>query len=163
MLEVIYMENLKINYLENNDENIKIVSNLILKDISEKCFCNKDLEGNIISIEDMAIIYLEYTKMYGIKYLDLYIGLLSLTNENEISIFIEPDYQNRGIGQYCLILFEKMLKEQYGLQSLIAETTLDNIECIKLLNKNGFESTNETREVPINNVPTKVAKYIKKL
>ena len=107
----------------------------------------------------MASIYLQYTKMYGIKYLDTYIGLLSLTNE--ISIFIEPEYQNRGIGQYCLFLFEKMLKEQYELQSLVAETTFDNMECIKLLNKTGFESTNEIREVPINNVTTKVVKYIK--
>ena len=127
VLEVNYMENLKINYLENNDENIKIVSNLIMKDISEKCFCNKDLEGNIISIEDMAIIYLEYTKMYGIKYLDVYIGLLSLTNENEISIFIEPDYQNRGIGQYSLILFEKMLKEQGFMTRRAVKSDLQKI------------------------------------
>ena len=157
------MQNLKINYLENNIKNIQIVSNLIQKDTSQKCFSNKDLDGNIIPIEEMASIYLQYTEMYGISYIDEYIGLLSLTNENEISIFIEPKYQNKGIGQYCLMTFEKTLKEQYGLQLLIAETTPDNIESIKLLNKNGFEKTNETREVPINSVPTKVIKYIKKL
>lgn len=42
----------------------------------------------------MANIYLEYTKMYGVRFADTYIRLLSLTNENEISIFIVPNFQN---------------------------------------------------------------------
>lgn len=62
-------------------------------------FSNKDIEGNIIPIEDIANIYLEYTNMYEIKFDDTYIGLLSLTNENEISIFIVPKFQNMGLGK----------------------------------------------------------------
>ena len=96
------MKDISIIYLENNKENIKIVSELILKDISQKCFANKDAEGNIIPIENMAGLYLEYTDMYGIKESDKFIGLLSLTNENEISIFVEPDYQGKGIGKWLL-------------------------------------------------------------
>lgn len=157
------MKNISIIYLENNKENVKIVSELILKDTSQKCFANKDIEGNIIPIENMADIYLEYTDMYGIKYLDKYIGLLSLTNENEISIFIEPNYQKRGIGKYSLLLFEKLLKEKYKLSTLVAETTTDNVECINLLDKNGYIKTGESREVPIDSVYVKVMKYVKQL
>lgn len=157
------MKNISIIYLENNKENVKIVSELILKDTSQKCFANKDIEGNIIPIENMADIYLEYTDMYGIKYLDKYIGLLSLTNENEISIFIEPDYQGKGIGKYSLLLFEKLLKEKYKLSTLVAETTTDNVECINLLDKNGYIKTGESREVPIDSVYVKVMKYVKQL
>ena len=51
----------------------------------DSCFSNKDIEGNIIPIEDMANIYLEYTKMYGVRLDSIYIGLLSLTNENEVT------------------------------------------------------------------------------
>ena len=157
------MKNISIIYLENNKENVKIVSELILKDTSQKCFANKDIEGNIIPIENMADIYLEYTDMYGIKYLDKYIGLLSLTNENEISIFIEPDYQGKGIGKYSLLMFEKLIKEKYNLDSLIAETTQDNAQSIKLLANNGYKKTDESREVPINSVYVKVIKYVKQI
>lgn len=38
------------------------------------CFLNKNMEKNIIPIEDMTTIYLEYTKMYGVKMESLYIG-----------------------------------------------------------------------------------------
>lgn len=154
---------IKIEYLDNNDENNRIVSELIAKDVSGKCFSNKDLEGNIIPVSEMAAIYLEYAKMFLIKYSNKNIGLLSLTNENEISIFIEPQFQNKGIGRYCLKLFEKMLKEQYNLETLIAEITRDNEESIKLFNNHGFLKTNESREVIINNIPVEVVKYVKKI
>ena len=157
------MEDISIIYLENNKENKKIVSELILKDTSQKCFANKDIEGNIIPIEDMAGLYLEYTDMYGIKKLDKYIGLLSLTNENEISIFVEPDYQGQGIGKHSLLLFEKLLKEKYKLSTLVVEMTPDNTESIIMFKNNGYIETNESREVPINNVYVKVTKYIKQL
>lgn len=157
------MKDISIIYLENNKENKKIVSELILKDISQKCFANKDAEGNIIPIENMAGLYLEYTDMYGIKESDKFIGLLSLTNENEISIFVEPDYQGKGIGKYSLLLFERLLKEKYKLNTLVAEMTSDNIESIKMFSNNGYVETNESREVPINNVYVKVTKYIKHL
>ncbi len=156
-------ELIKIEYLDNNSENNEIVSELIAKDVDGKCFSNKDTEGNIVPTTEMAAIYLEYAKMFVIKYSNTNIGLLSLTNDNEISIFIEPRFQKQGIGQYCLVLFEKMLKEQYGLETLVAEITQDNEESIKLFNRNGFLSTNECREVPINDVLLKVIKYVKKL
>jgi len=156
-------DNIKIQYLENNSQSVKIVGDLILKDVSGKCFSNKDMDGNLVPIEELAGIYLQYTKMFAIEYLDKNIGLLSLTNENEISIFVEPAYQRRGIGQYCLKAFEILLKERYGLREFIAETTLDNEESIRLLHKSGFESTNEIREVPINNQLVRVIQYTKKI
>lgn len=156
-------KSIQIHYLENNSQSVKIVGDLILKDVSEKCFSNKDMDGNLVPIEELAGIYLQYTKMFAIQYFNQSIGLLSLTNENEISIFVELAYQRRGIGQYCLKAFETLLKEQYGLQEFIAETTLDNEESIRLLHKSGFESTDEIREVPINNKLVKVILYTKKI
>lgn len=87
-------ENIDIIALVNSEDDRQVVKDLILKDTSNSCFSNKDIEGNIIPIEDMANIYLEYTKMYGVRLDSIYIGLLSLTNENEVSIFIVPDFQN---------------------------------------------------------------------
>ena len=157
------MDNISIVYLENNENNIEVVSDLILKDTSQKCFSNKDIEGNIIPIEDLASLYLEYTDMYGIKFLDKFIGLLSLTNENEISIFVEPNYQNKGIGKYSLILFENLIKEKYEVNTLVAEVTCDNVESVRLLVNNGYIKTDESREVPINSTYVKVIKYVKEI
>lgn len=84
---------------KNGQNDRQIVKDLITMDTSNSCFLNKDMEGNIIPIEDVATIYLEYTKMYGDKMENLYIGLLAFTNENEISIFLAPSFQNRGLGK----------------------------------------------------------------
>ena len=62
------------------------------------------MEENIIPIEDMATIYLEYTKIDGDKMENLYIGLLAFTNENEISIFLASTFQNRGLGKKIQII-----------------------------------------------------------
>lgn len=154
---------ISVERLVNNDTNNKIVTNLILKDISGKCFSNKDIDGNIIPINDMAKIYLEYTKMFGIKYDDKYIGLLSLTNENEVSIFIEPNYQRMGIGRQSQVIFEKILKEEFKLDSLVAEAAPDNVASLKLLDIMGYHKTGDARSVPINDNNILVEKYEKKL
>ena len=154
---------ISVERLINNKENNKIVTDLILKDTSGKCFSNKDIEGNIIPVKDIANIYLEYTKMYGIKYDDRCVGLLSLTNDNEVSIFIEPDYQRMGIGRQSQVIFERILREEYKLDSLVAEATPDNTASLKLLNIMGYKKTGESREVPINDNNVLVEKYVKKL
>ena len=154
---------ISVERLVNNDTNNEIVTNLILKDISGKCFSNKDIDGNIIPINDMAKIYLEYTKMFGIKYDDKYIGLLSLTNENEVSIFIEPNYQRMGIGRQSQVIFEKILKEEFKLDSLVAEAAPDNVASLKLLDIMGYHKTGDARSVPINDNNIFVEKYEKKL
>ena len=155
------MENISIRRLKNNSDNKKIVSSLILKDTSNKCFANKDPNDNIIPIEDMAEIYLKYTEMYGIKYSNDYIGLLSLTNMNEICIFIEPEYQGKGIGKYALKEFEKLVLKKYKYDELVAETTTDNEISINLLNSAGYIKTDEERDVPINGEYVKAIKFIK--
>ena len=60
-------QNITIVPLRNCQNDRQIVKDLIAMDTSNSCFSNKDMEGNIIPIEDMATIYLEYTKMYGVK------------------------------------------------------------------------------------------------
>lgn len=150
--------------LNLNAENVKIVSSLILLDESGKCFSNKDTEGNVIPLEYMAEIYLEYTIMYGIKLENEFIGLLSLTNENEISIFIAPKHQHLGIGTESLRRFLDIVQEEHEVKnSIIAEITENNPECISLLSKFDFKKTDESREVPINGEKMKVIKYVKKI
>lgn len=153
-------ENIDIISLVNSENNRQIVKGLILKDISNSCFSNKDIEGNIIPIEDMANIYLEYTKMYGIKFDDIYIGLLSLTNENEISIFIVPEFQNMGLGKKVLLKFLEIIHKEFSLEDFVAEVTKDNVRCIKMISNIGFsEVPNESRFFPINGNNTLVKKY----
>ena len=108
----------------------------------------------------MANIYLEYTKMYGIKFDDIYIGLLSLTNENEISIFIVPEFQNMGLGKKVLLKFLEIIHKEFSLEDFVAEVTKDNVRCIKMISNIGFsEVPNESRFVPINGNNTLVKKY----
>lgn len=153
-------ENIDIIALVNSEDDRQVVKDLILKDTSNSCFSNKDIEGNIIPIEDMANIYLEYTKMYGVRLDSIYIGLLSLTNENEVSIFIVPDFQNIGLGKKVLLKFLKIIHREFNLEEFVGEVTPDNIRCIKTLSNIGFsEVPNESRFVPINGNDTLVKKY----
>ena len=114
-------ENIDIIALVNSEDDRQVVKDLILKDTSNSCFSNKDIEGNIIPIEDMANIYLEYTKMYGARLDSIYIGLLSLTNENEVSIFIVPDFQNMGLGKKVLLKFLKIIHREFNLEEFVGE------------------------------------------
>ena len=153
-------ENIDIIALVNSEDDRQVVKDLILKDTSNSCFSNKDIEGNIIPIEDMANIYLEYTKMYGARLDSIYIGLWSLTNENEVSIFIVPDFQNIGLGKKVLLKFLKIIHREFNLEEFVGEVTPDNIRCIKTLSNIGFsEVPNESRFVPINGNDTLVKKY----
>lgn len=153
-------ENIEIVSLINSADNRQIVKDLILKDISNSCFSNKDIDGDIIPIENMANIYLEYTKMYGIRFADIYIGLLSLTNENEISIFIVPNFQNMGLGKKVLLKFLEIIHGEFNLEEFVGEVTLDNSKCIKTISDIGFsEVPNESRIVSINGNDTLVKKY----
>ena len=153
-------ENIDIIALVNSEDDRQVVKDLILKDTSNSCFSNKDIEGNIIPIEDMANIYLEYTKMYGVRLDSIYIGLLSLTNENEVSIFIVPDFQNMGLGKKVLLKFLEIIHREFNLEEFVGEVTPDNIRCIKTLSNIGFsEVPNESRFVPINGNDTLVKKY----
>lgn len=153
-------QNITIVPLKNCQNDRQIVKDLIAMDTSNSCFSNKDMEGNIIPIEDMATIYLEYTKMYGVKMESLYIGLLALTNENEISIFLVPAFQNRGLGKKILLKFLKILHNEFYLEEFVSEITLDNNRCIKMMSSIGFDEVpNESRLVPINGKDTLVKKY----
>lgn len=152
---------ISIKNLDCSKESIKIVSDLIEKDKSGKTFYNEDEHGNIIPTERLAKLYLEYSDMYVIQYIEQNIGLLAISNCNEISLFIDPNYQNKGLGEYCLRTFEQLLKKE--VNALVAETTIDNIEAIRLLEKAGFKKINESRQVSINNVYVKVAKYKKNI
>ncbi len=150
-----------LQFLEVSEENISLVSQLIQLDKSESCFSNKDIEGNIIPLEDMANIYLTYTNCYSVSYQEKTIGLLSLTNENEISIFIVPEYQYQGFGKVTLRKFIDVIREEHQvLGEIVAEVVPTNTSSVSLIEHLGFESTEEEREVPIGGKNTVVKKYV---
>lgn len=149
-------EQIKIKELNNTEENALLVSSLMKKDVSGKCFSNNDLEGCGVSYLEIAKIYLKYAKMYAIAINDIEIGLVMISNDNEIGIFIEPNFQNNGIATVAL----QLLKEKINLKEVVAEVTLDNEQAIKILQKNGFVETNEKRFVTIDGIDVLVKKYI---
>lgn len=148
--------NIEIEKLTNTVENSLLVSSLMEKDVSGKCFTNKDLEGNIVSYLDMAKIFLEYAELYLITADSLEIGLIMISNGNEIGIFVEPNFQKMGIATKAM----ELLKKKSNLKELVAEATLDNEPAIKTLQKNGFVETDEKRTVTIDGKNVLVKKYI---
>lgn len=142
-------------------EDIRVMADLMLKDTKGECFSNKDLEGNIIDLKDMAPIYIEYAKCFVINKDGEDIGLISLTNDNEISIFIEPNYQGMHIGTIVLQFFMKDILGKYKneLTSLIGEIVPTNEASVKLFTNLGFKETDITREVPLNGINTLVKTY----
>lgn len=148
--------NIEIGKLEKTEENILLVSSLMEKDVSGKCFTNKDLDGNIVSYIEMAKIFLEYAELYVITADNVEIGLVMISNGNEIGIFIEPDFQNKGIATKAI----ELLKDKSSLKELVAEATLDNEQAIKSLQKNGFIETGEKRTVTIDGKQVLVKKYV---
>lgn len=148
--------NIELGKLEKTEENILLVSSLMEKDVSGKCFTNKDLDGNIVSYIEMAKIFLEYAELYVITADNVEIGLVMISNGNEIGIFIEPDFQNKGIATKAI----ELLKDKSNLKELVAEATLDNEQAIKSLQKNGFIETGEKRTVTIDGKQVLVKKYV---
>jgi len=109
----------------------------------------------------MANIYLTYTNCYSVSYQEKTIGLLSLTNENEISIFIVPEYQYQGFGKVTLRKFIDVIREEHQvLGEIVAEVVPTNTSSVSLIEHLGFESTEEEREVPIGGKNTVVKKYV---
>lgn len=79
-----------------------------------------------------------------------------ISNGNEIWIFIEPDFQNKGIATKAI----ELLKRKSNLKELVAEAALDNEQAIKSLQKNGFIETGEKRTVTIDGKRVLVKKYV---
>lgn len=147
---------IQIERLNNTKENITLVANLMKKDVSEKCFVNKDLEGNIVSYREMAKIFLKYAKLYAIVVDKNKIGLLIISNGNEIGMFIEPDFQGMEIATEVL----GILKKELPYNEAVVEIATDNDPAIKSCLKNGFIETDEKRTVTINSKSVLVKKYV---
>lgn len=147
---------IEIEKLKYSEKNTLLVSSLMEKDVSGKCFTNKDLEGNVVSYLEMAKIFLKYAQLYAITVDYVEIGLVMISNGNEIGIFIEPDFQNKGIATKAI----ELLKNKNNLKELVAEATLDNEQANKSLQKNGFVETGEKRTVTIDGKRVLVKKYI---
>lgn len=147
---------IEIEKLKYSEKNTLLVSSLMEKDVSGKCFTNKDLEGNVVSYLEMAKIFFKYAELYAFTVDYVEIGLVMISNGNEIGIFIEPDFQNKGIATKAI----ELLKRKSNLKELVAEAAFDNEQAIKSLQKNGFIETGEKRTVTIDGKRVLVKKYV---
>lgn len=150
------MMDVQLKKLENTKENVDLVSTLMAKDVSGKCFTNRDLDGNIVSYSEIAEVFLEYAELYVITAFEMEIGLFMISNGNEIGIFVEPDFQKNGIASKIL----QLVKEKLMLKEAIAEISTDNEVAIKFFQKNGFIETGEKRTVTIDGKDVLVKKYV---
>ena len=65
------------------------------------------------------------------------IGYIRILN-NDISIIVSKQYQNKGIGSQALDLVEKEAKE-LGINKLVGRVMLDNTSSKKIFEKNGYK------------------------
>ena len=84
-----------------------------------------------------------YSKWYIIIHEDKKIGMVSLTFENEVGIWIKKGIQGRGIGSCAL----KMLIEKNHNLRYLANINPKNKESIKFFKKNGFKLIQYTYEI----------------
>jgi len=126
--------------LEDNSDNRKIVTNYIIKDTERKCFGITDYDEpeKDNTPEEMAELFFGGIDIYGIKYNFKYIGLLCI-HDGIVGIFIDPEYQKRGLGKKALIIFEKIVKDNYKYTELMAEIVSDNEPSIHLFSNLGYQ------------------------
>lgn len=159
------MKKISIVHLENNSDNKKILTNLIIKDTQKKCFGvdDPDEPEKLYTPEEMTESFFEDDEfdIFGIKYDNKYIGMLSI-HDGIVGIFIEPEYQRRGFAKKALLMFEKMALENYKCNELIAEIISDNQASINLFSNLGYEY-NEQYNSPMNGVNATFLKYKKVL
>ena len=88
-----------------------------------------------------------YSKWYIIQNLDMDVGSIYLTKNNEIGIFLIKKNQSKGIGVNVLkLLMEKNPKTRY-----LANVNPKNKKSIKFFKKNGFKLIQHTYELENNN------------
>ena len=84
-----------------------------------------------------------YSKWYIILYKDKKIGSIYLSKQNEIGIFLEKEFQNKGIGKIAL----NLLKVKNPKTRYLANINPKNKSSSKFFKKNGFKLIQYTYEL----------------
>ena len=119
--------------------------------------------GMVLSTEEIASTILNNNTVFIIEYADNSVGLLTLSSEYEIRLFINPEYQHIGIGTNALKLVEYLLMDDENCNRIEAYVTEDNRICIQMLNHEGYNLSGEEKEVNTNNKRLVLNKYVKRI
>lgn len=132
-----FKENIKFKNINTNKE---LISKGILFDNENTCY--HDYEN----IEDVMIGLMVSADNYGIYYKDKYIGIISVfyqyykdLSKLEISINIDSNYRNIGIGSYCYDYIIDKYFERDDIKSFHLAIREDNLASRKLAEKFNFK------------------------
>jgi len=110
--------------LRNNEQIRKFMTHdeIISKDVHysylEKQKSNPKFLNKIISFENNKVGYIR-------------------VDDDDISIFVDPTFQGKGIASKALELFEPIAKS-HGFTKLVGKVLIDNKQSEKIFLKNGF-------------------------
>ena len=136
------------------------------KTLVESCLDGESImlyNGDVLTSEEVASSLLNENTVFVIEYADNIVGLLTLSEEYEIKMHINPAFQHLGIGTYVLRLIEYLLMDDANCNRIEAYVTPDNNICIQMLNHEGYNLTGEEKEVNKNNKKLVLNRYIKRL
>lgn len=89
-----------------------------------------EIEGNVVGYASLS----EYRTKEGYK------------GTCELSVYIDPEYHNKGIGKELMVQIIKLGKE-IGFHVIISGICADNKVCIKMHERLGFELCGHMKEV----------------
>ncbi|MDU1878623.1 MAG: GNAT family N-acetyltransferase [Finegoldia magna] len=127
-----------IPYFENYDTTLKWYKD---KDVCKQVD-NIDFIYDINRLQKMYNYLNTHGKLFYIEYNNELVGDISLTDENEITIVVCKEFQNKYIGRNCVTKILELAKEN-GLKSVTANIYAFNHQSRKMFEAVGFKQIDE--------------------
>ncbi|MBS5967239.1 MAG: GNAT family N-acetyltransferase [Finegoldia magna] len=132
-------ENIKlVPYFENYETTLKWYED---RDVCKKVD-NIDFVYDIDRLQKMYNYLNTHGKLYYIEYINELVGDISLTDDNEITIVVCKEFQNKHIGRNCVKKILELAKEK-GLKSVTAKIYAFNHQSKKMFEAVGFKQIDE--------------------
>lgn len=139
MSSVIVNENIKlVPYFENYETTLKWYKD---KDVCKQVD-NIDYVYDIDRLQKMYNYLNTHGNLYYIEYKNELVGDISLTDDNEITIVVCKEFQNKHIGRNCVKKILELSKEN-GLKSVTASIYAFNHQSRKMFEAVGFKQIDE--------------------
>lgn len=139
MNSVIVNENIKlVPYFENYETTLKWYAD---KDVCKQVD-NIDFVYDVDRLQKMYNYLNTHGKLYYIEYNNELVGDISLTDDNEITIVVCKEFQNKHIGRNCVKKILELAKEK-GLKSVTTSIYDFNHQSRKMFEALGFKQIDE--------------------
>lgn len=125
-------------YFENYDTTLKWYED---KDVCKQVD-NIDFVYDIDRLQKMYNYLNTHGKLFYIEYNNELVGDISLTDDNEITIVVCKEFQNKHIGRNCVKKILELAKEN-GLKSVTANIYAFNHQSRKMFEAVGFKQIDE--------------------